>query len=453
MRVLMWSFFFFALPLYVEMSDLQDDGLLKTPKGNLYALLVAGSNGWWNYRHQADTAHAFQLLKKNGVPEDNIIVMMYDDIADDPDNPFPGKLFNRPHGPDVYAGLKIDYKGDSVTPGNFLNVLQGNAQNVTGGNGRVINSTSHDRIFVYFTDHGGDGLIAFPDDILTKEDLNTALQNMYEDKRYDEFVFYLEACESVYAMTASNPDESSWGTYCDNDMNLPCLGDLFSVNWMQDSEAVQFYSICFGQGESGTSGNHNVDVETLLVQFKDVRTLTNLSHVMQYGDLKITKETIGTFEGSSKKKIAGPSPLMEDINQDEHQKVSWPSRDIELMHLQKLLKTTNDALMSKVLEQRISKIFEDRYNIEALFDRLVASLLSNANDRKRMIEERNVVEDLKCHNDVVKAFDSICVDVNKFDYALKYMYVLNNLCKNVHDSMKIINAMHTTCSTIGEHYL
>uniref|UniRef100_A0A0K0DED5 Legumain n=1 Tax=Angiostrongylus cantonensis TaxID=6313 RepID=A0A0K0DED5_ANGCA len=174
-------------------SDLQDDGLLKIPKGNLHALLVAGSNGWWNYRHQADTAHAFQLLKKNGLPEDNIIVMMYDDIANDPDNPFPGKLFNRPHGPDVYAGLKIDYKGDSVTPGNFLNVLQGNAQNVTGGNGRVISSTSNDRIFVYFTDHGGEGLIAFPDDILTKEDLNTALQNMHEDKRYDQLVFYLES--------------------------------------------------------------------------------------------------------------------------------------------------------------------------------------------------------------------------------------------------------------------
>lgn len=32
---------------------------------------------------------------------------MYDDVASSESNPFPGQLFNRPHGPDVYAGLQI----------------------------------------------------------------------------------------------------------------------------------------------------------------------------------------------------------------------------------------------------------------------------------------------------------------------------------------------------------
>ncbi|KAJ1354499.1 hypothetical protein KIN20_011470 [Parelaphostrongylus tenuis] len=73
--------------------------------------------------------------------------------------------------------------------------------------------------------------------------------------------------------------------------------------------------------------------------------------------------------------------------------------------------------------------------------------------RKRMIEERNVIKNLKCHNDVVKAFDSICVDVNKFDYALKYMNVLNNFCMKVGDSEKIIDVMRMTCSSIGKQYL
>lgn len=36
--------------------------------------------------------------------------MMYDDVVNSTSNPYPGKLFNRPHGEDVYAGLKIDYK-------------------------------------------------------------------------------------------------------------------------------------------------------------------------------------------------------------------------------------------------------------------------------------------------------------------------------------------------------
>uniref|UniRef100_A0A914SI47 Uncharacterized protein n=1 Tax=Parascaris equorum TaxID=6256 RepID=A0A914SI47_PAREQ len=77
-------------------------------------------------------------------------------------NRYPGKIFNRPNGTDVYEGVKIDYKGYDVTKSNFLAILEGNKAAVTGGNGRVIESTPDDHIFVYFSDHGGYGLIGFP---------------------------------------------------------------------------------------------------------------------------------------------------------------------------------------------------------------------------------------------------------------------------------------------------
>lgn len=52
----------------------------------------------------------------------------------------------------------------------------------------------------------------------------------------------------IYVTTASNPNESSWGTYCGvGDARDPCLvacpppefkgvclGDLYSVAWMED---------------------------------------------------------------------------------------------------------------------------------------------------------------------------------------------------------------------------
>ena len=97
-------------------------------------------------------------------------------------------------------------------------------------------------------------------------------------------VVYIEACESgsmfdgilakdlnIYAVTAANPTESSWGTYCypDDVVNgvhiNSCLGDLFSVNWLENTESV------------------DVDKESLEVQFSEVQKLTNLSHVMRYG--------------------------------------------------------------------------------------------------------------------------------------------------------------------------
>ena len=58
-------------------------------------LLVAGSNGWFNYRHQADICHAYQIVHAHGVPDDRIIVMMYDDIAYNKENPTPGQIINQ----------------------------------------------------------------------------------------------------------------------------------------------------------------------------------------------------------------------------------------------------------------------------------------------------------------------------------------------------------------------
>ncbi|KAI2572514.1 LGMN isoform 7, partial [Pan troglodytes] len=49
--------------------------------GKHWVVIVAGSNGWYNYRHQADACHAYQIIHRNGIPDEQIVVMMYDDIA------------------------------------------------------------------------------------------------------------------------------------------------------------------------------------------------------------------------------------------------------------------------------------------------------------------------------------------------------------------------------------
>ena len=40
--------------------------------------------------------------------------MAYDDVAFDDENPFPGTLYNKQDGPDVYNGCVIDFKGKDV---------------------------------------------------------------------------------------------------------------------------------------------------------------------------------------------------------------------------------------------------------------------------------------------------------------------------------------------------
>ena len=161
-----------------------------------YAVIAAGSSGFMNYRHQADACHAYQLMLQSGVPADNIILMMQDDVANSEENPFPGQLFNKPgeNPPDVYKGCKVDYSGDIVTGKLFMDVLTGNTQ---GAKGKVLKSGASDTVFVNFVDHGGPGIIAFPNGpVLTVKELSQTLKTMESKQMFKQMVFYMEACES-----------------------------------------------------------------------------------------------------------------------------------------------------------------------------------------------------------------------------------------------------------------
>jgi legumain len=74
-------------------------------EGRKWALLVAGSKGYHNYRHQANICHAYQILRRGGLEDENIIVFMYHDIANHLENPRPGIIINKPNGSDVYHGV------------------------------------------------------------------------------------------------------------------------------------------------------------------------------------------------------------------------------------------------------------------------------------------------------------------------------------------------------------
>lgn len=52
----------------------------------------------------------------------------------------------------------------------------------------------------------------------------------------------------IYALSAASPSESSWGTYCSPDDVVSgkhigsCLGDLFSVNFIEDIDKKTYDS-------------------------------------------------------------------------------------------------------------------------------------------------------------------------------------------------------------------
>ena len=52
-----------------------------------------------------------------------------------------------------------DYVGDDVNVNNFFAVLLGNKTALTGGSGKVVDSGPNDHIFVFYSDHGGPGVL------------------------------------------------------------------------------------------------------------------------------------------------------------------------------------------------------------------------------------------------------------------------------------------------------
>jgi legumain len=399
-----------------------------------WAVIVAGSKSYGNYRHQADACHAYHVTSKFGIPDERIIMMFYDDIASYSKNPYPGKMFNKPTesgtaGVDVYKGCKKDYTGAQVTPANFVKVLTGD----TSAPGPVLKSTSSDNVFINFVDHGGTGIIAFPSQTMSSSMLMNALKKMHSGNMYKKLVFYMEACESgsmfegllptnmnIYATTASNAKESSWGTYCPPDDKVngksigSCLGDLYSVNWMEDADKV-------GKEES------------LQTQFETVKKLTAKSHVMQYGDLSWTSDPIGDFMGDTSNNgslTTTPRKPSVDVK----------SRDIplHLAYYQYIRSDSEDFATRQMNAAALISEIQHRQEADSLFHKLAEQVSSV----DKFFQEANFKGECLCCDEVHAAVAEKCGGYT--DYSLQYSRVVVNLCE-VSNAATIIEQLEALC--------
>ncbi|KAF5741617.1 vacuolar-processing enzyme-like [Tripterygium wilfordii] len=410
-------------------------------KGRRWAVLVAGSSGYWNYRHQADVCHAYQVLKKGGVKDENIIVFMYDDIAFNHDNPRPGIIVNHPHGEDVYAGVPKDYTGKHATIENLFAVILGNKSALNGGSGKVVNSGPHDHIFVFYSDHGGPGIIEMPqgEDLYAK-DLIDVLKRKHAANTYKTMVFYMEACESgsmfegllpenmnIYAMTASNAEESSYAVYCPGDFPNPpynygtCLGDLFSISWLEDSDI------------------HDMRKETLGKQYQVVkrRTATDSldyrSHVMQYGSKKIQKDSLFKYIGTNpvnenftfNNNYYAPEATSVSTNAAPNQ------RDADLLHFwHKFLRSPEGSAKKIEAQKKLDEHISHRRHVDQSINQIVMSVFGNENGMEMVKLVRaagqTLVDDWDCLKMLVKTFKKHCGPLST--YGLRYTRAFANMC-------------------------
>ncbi|KAG6532673.1 hypothetical protein ZIOFF_006523 [Zingiber officinale] len=422
--------------------------------GTRWAVLIAGSNGFYNYRHQfddmllpsffsADICHAYQIMKNGGLKDENIIVFMYDDIAHNKDNPRPGVIINHPKGGDVYAGVPKDYVGEDVNVNNFFAVLLGNKTALNGGSGKVVDSGPDDRIFVFYSDHGGPGILGMPTyPYLYSDELVDVLKKKHALGSYKSLVFYLEACESgsifegllpedinIYATTASNAYESSWGTYCPGDRFRPppefytCLGDLYSVSWMEDSDI------------------HNLQTETLKQQYRLVKTRTSVnetyksgSHVMQFGDLELNVENLFVYLGSNP--ANANATFIEDNSLYFHND-AVNQRDADLVYFWHKVVVNAEYERAPLgssqklgAHKELLDVMAHRLHVDTSVE-LIGNLLFGSERGSEVLKMvrpsgQALVDDWSCLRLMVRTFEMHCGSLSQ--YGMKHMRSLANIC-------------------------
>jgi phosphatidylinositol glycan class K len=75
----------------------------------------------------ANALGMYRTVKRLGIPDSNIILMLADDASCNQRNKFPGSVYASPdRHPDLYGdNIEVDYRGYEVTVENFLRVLTG----------------------------------------------------------------------------------------------------------------------------------------------------------------------------------------------------------------------------------------------------------------------------------------------------------------------------------------
>lgn len=235
---------------FADMAADEDVGIRYSTLTNQYAVLVQGSSGMNNYRHQADVLSVYHLLRQNGFDDDHIILVLDGTLAQDPQNNEPGIIRNSPVGHDLMGGTDaeenarwreefgggqlfdseypaavVDYSTDSLTASDITDILLGlpSAHLPT-----VLPQDEGTNVLLYWSGHGRNTTHGGANELVwletqagqgfTAERMRQTVEQMTFRKLltivepcYSEGVIQtLQGITGVLAMAGASGDEQSW---------------------------------------------------------------------------------------------------------------------------------------------------------------------------------------------------------------------------------------------------
>lgn len=218
---------------------------------NNWAVLVSTSRFWFNYRHMANVLSMYRTVKRLGIPDSQIILMLSDDVACNSRNLFTGSVFNnKDHAIDLYGDdVEVDYRGYEVTVENFIRLLTDRWTEDQPKSKRLM-TDENSNIFIYMTGHGGDDFLKFQDaEEIASEDIADAFAQMHEKKRYKEIFFMIDTCQAntmfskfyspnILAIGSSEINESSYSHHSDVEIGVAVI-DRFTYYTLDYLEHIE----------------------------------------------------------------------------------------------------------------------------------------------------------------------------------------------------------------------
>ena len=192
-----------------------------------WAVVIATSDTWSNYRHQADALAMYQLLRRHGYDDEHIIFVSEDNLAYHPNNLHPGEIRVRPDGENLHRDVTVDYRLSDITIADLKEIMLGNAAYP-----ERLGTTGRDNVIVFWCGHGGSTRLAWGDNTISARDVRGIVEAMHDAGRYRKMLFVIDACYSgsigeacsgvpgVLVVTAANPAEPSKADMKDTEMGI-----------------------------------------------------------------------------------------------------------------------------------------------------------------------------------------------------------------------------------------
>merc|ERR1711976_862771 len=156
---------------------------------------------------------------------------------------------------------------------------------------------------------------------------------------------------------------SSYGCYCGSEAKVngrstgSCLGDLFSVNWMEDSDAK------------------DLTKETLATQFSVVKEKTRQSHVMQWSDTSFTSDEVSDFLGNT-----GDANLVQAFGNASDS--AWSVRELELRQAYDAYVNALTSAERLQAGEDLQAIIQDQLSAETAYEKFLSIIYPGDEDKQ-----------------------------------------------------------------------